>query len=193
MFFTSNMLPSLKSRHGVQKRGPPTPKMGSKKFANPSVFFFDDLKNIVHKIFFAKHFHWWNIQYLPNGPDLGTHPGVSPLIRIIFWIKGLALLILYSTGLGLSKTVFILKMSFFFLFQNLGSNFRPEMATNSLAYGTHKNKTQENAKFDKLNVWCLGTYQRNTETRNWQKRKKFNHLFKSLYFLVFIRCLCVNI
>ena len=122
MFFTSNMLPSLKSRHGVQKRGPPTPKTGSKKFANPSVFFFDDLKNIVHKIFFAKHFHWWNIQYLPNGPDLGTHPGVSPLIRIIFWIKGLALLILYSTGLGLSKTVFILKMSFFFLFQNLGSN-----------------------------------------------------------------------
>ena len=135
MFFTSNMLPSLKSRHGVQKRGPPTPKTGSKKFANPSVFFFDDLKNIVHKFFFAKHFHWWNIQYLPNGPDLGTHPGVSPLIRIIFWIKGLALLILYSTGLGLSKTVFILKMSFFFLFQNLGSNFRPEMATNSLAYG----------------------------------------------------------
>ena len=133
MFFTSNMLPSLKSRHGVQKRGPPTPKTGSKKFANPSVFFFDDLKNIVHKIFFAKNFHWWNIQYLPNGPDLGTHPGVSPLIRIIFWIKGLALLILYSTGLGLSKTVFILKMSFFFLFQNLGSNFRPEMATNSLA------------------------------------------------------------
>jgi hypothetical protein len=50
------MLPSLKSRNGVQKSGPPTPKMGSKKFANPSVFFFDDLKNIVHKFFLPNTF-----------------------------------------------------------------------------------------------------------------------------------------
>ncbi len=56
MFFTSNMLTTLKSKHGVQKMGPPTPKLGSKKFGNLSVFFFDDLMKIFHKICFAKHF-----------------------------------------------------------------------------------------------------------------------------------------
>jgi hypothetical protein len=42
------MLPSLKSRHGVQKRGP------NQKFANQRVFFFDDLKKIFHKKFFVQ-------------------------------------------------------------------------------------------------------------------------------------------
>jgi len=51
MFYTSKMLPSLKSRHAVQKQGAPTPKLGSKKFANLSIFFFDDLRKIFHKFF----------------------------------------------------------------------------------------------------------------------------------------------
>ena len=129
------MLISLKSRHGVQKSGPPTPKLGSKKFPNLSEFFFDDLKNICHKNVFGKHFYWWNIQFLPKGPDLGTHVGVGPLIGIIFWIYYLALLILYSTRLGLSKTVFVLKTTNVLLLQKLVSNFCIEMATNYLAYG----------------------------------------------------------
>ncbi len=78
--------PSLKSRHEVQKRGPPTPQVGVQKiFKLERIFLF--WRKYSTKFFLAKHFHWWNIQCLPNGPHLDTHPGVGPLIRIFIELR----------------------------------------------------------------------------------------------------------